>query len=57
MLAIWKAGGAYVALDPKVPVDRLHYMVKDAKVCVVITNQELQDKVNKKYYTNHTALH
>ena len=37
MIAIWKAGGAYVALNPKLPGDRLKYMVNKANASVVLT--------------------
>ncbi len=37
LLAIWKAGGAYLPLDPSYPGDRLAFMLVDAGVRVVIT--------------------
>lgn len=36
-LAIWKAGAAYLPLDPGYPVDRLNYMVEDASASHVLT--------------------
>jgi amino acid adenylation domain-containing protein len=39
-LAVLKAGGIYVALDPKYPADRLTYMAEDAKACFIITTME-----------------
>ncbi len=41
LLAILKAGGAYVPLDPAYPQERLAYMLQDAKVPVLLTQQEL----------------
>lgn len=41
LLAIWKAGAAYVPLDPAFPVERLSYMITDAEIAVVITQQSL----------------
>ena len=38
LLAIFKAGGAYLPLDPTYPRDRLVYMLTDAKPRVVITD-------------------
>ena len=43
LLGILKAGGAYVPLDPAYPKDRLRFMVKDAQVSVLVT----QEKVSK----------
>ena len=40
MIAVLKAGAAYVPLDPTHPSDRLHYMLEDAGVtCVLTVNQ------------------
>ncbi|MFC6015638.1 amino acid adenylation domain-containing protein, partial [Plantactinospora solaniradicis] len=36
LLAIWKAGGAYLPLDPDYPAERLSYMVSDSGASVVI---------------------
>ena len=41
--AIWKAGAAYVPLDPAFPVDRLAYMVEDAKLAATVTTSDLLD--------------
>ncbi|KAF7783783.1 hypothetical protein PRUB_a5355 [Pseudoalteromonas rubra] len=37
MLAILKAGGAYLPLDPDYPMERLEYMVDDAKVAQILS--------------------
>ena len=41
LLGILKAGGAYVPLDPAYPQERLAYMLQDAKVPVLLTQQNL----------------
>lgn len=41
ILAILKAGGAYVPLDPSYPIDRIGYMLEDAHVAVLLTQQSL----------------
>jgi natural product biosynthesis luciferase-like monooxygenase protein len=41
LLAIQKAGGAYLPLDPTYPKDRIAYMVEDAKVPVLLTQERL----------------
>ena len=40
-LAVMKAGGAYLPLDPKQPFERLAFMLKDARPLVVITRGDL----------------
>jgi amino acid adenylation domain-containing protein len=36
VLGIWKAGGAYLPLDPDYPAERLAWMVSDARLPVVV---------------------
>ena len=45
VLATWKAGAAYVPLDPAYPGERLAYMVEDAAPVVLLTQQPLRDLV------------
>ncbi len=45
MLAILKAGGAYVPLDPNYPPERLHFMLEDAGITVVLTQAEWADSL------------
>ncbi|HZG43595.1 MAG TPA: amino acid adenylation domain-containing protein, partial [Longimicrobium sp.] len=37
VLGIWKAGGAYLPLDPDYPAERLAWMASDARLPVVVT--------------------
>ncbi|MDZ8108279.1 MAG: amino acid adenylation domain-containing protein [Nostoc sp. DedQUE12a] len=41
LLAILKAGGAYLPLDPSLPQERLKFMLKDAQVSVLLTQEKL----------------
>jgi amino acid adenylation domain-containing protein len=41
LLAILKAGGAYVPLDPAYPADRIKYVLDDARVKVLLTQNSL----------------
>jgi amino acid adenylation domain-containing protein len=41
VLGILKAGGAYVPLDPAYPVERLAYMLEDARLSLVLTQEHL----------------
>ncbi|HWX21797.1 MAG TPA: MupA/Atu3671 family FMN-dependent luciferase-like monooxygenase [Candidatus Binatia bacterium] len=41
LLGILKAGGAYLPLDPAYPPERLAFMIKDAQVRVLLTQEHL----------------
>ncbi|HEY0607971.1 MAG TPA: condensation domain-containing protein, partial [Herpetosiphonaceae bacterium] len=41
LLAVLKAGGAYLPLDPALPAARLQYVLQDAQVPLVLTQQAL----------------
>jgi amino acid adenylation domain-containing protein/non-ribosomal peptide synthase protein (TIGR01720 family) len=45
ILGIWKAGGAYLPLDPAFPQERLAYMLADCGAGLVLTSRELVSKV------------
>ncbi|HWF05181.1 MAG TPA: amino acid adenylation domain-containing protein, partial [Candidatus Angelobacter sp.] len=44
LLAILKAGAAYVPLDPAYPLDRLQMMLEDAQAGVLVTQSSLADR-------------
>ncbi|WP_230458631.1 non-ribosomal peptide synthetase [Microcystis aeruginosa] len=41
LLGILKAGGAYLPLDPEYPSERLSFMLEDAQLSVLLTQQKL----------------
>jgi amino acid adenylation domain-containing protein len=41
LLAVLKAGGAYLPLDPTYPTERLAYMLEDANVVILLTQHHL----------------
>jgi amino acid adenylation domain-containing protein len=45
LLGVLKAGGAYVPLDPAYPRERLAFMLEDAKVPVLLTQQKLLESL------------
>ncbi|BAZ34001.1 amino acid adenylation domain-containing protein (plasmid) [Cylindrospermum sp. NIES-4074] len=45
LLAILKAGAAYVPLDPAYPQERLAFMLADATVPILLTQKQLIDKL------------
>ncbi|MDQ3702412.1 MAG: LLM class flavin-dependent oxidoreductase, partial [Chloroflexota bacterium] len=45
LLGIFKAGGAYLPLDPTYPPERLDFMVEDAAVRVLLTQERLTGRL------------
>jgi natural product biosynthesis luciferase-like monooxygenase protein len=45
ILGILKAGGVYLPLDPAYPQERLNFMLADARVPVLLTQQQLLEKL------------
>ena len=41
---ILKAGGAFLAIDPKYPDDRISYILSDSKAKLLVTKKEIADK-------------
>ncbi|OAI83685.1 non-ribosomal peptide synthetase, partial [Pseudomonas putida] len=47
LLAILKAGGAYVPLDPEYPLERLHYMIRDSGVRLLLSDTRLLEALGE----------
>jgi myxalamid-type nonribosomal peptide synthetase MxaA len=50
MLGILKAGGAYVPFDPHYPEERIAYMLHDAQITVLLTQQRLLHRATETIY-------
>ncbi|MEM6612981.1 MAG: amino acid adenylation domain-containing protein, partial [Cyanobacteria bacterium P01_C01_bin.72] len=51
LLAILKAGGCYISLDPNYPPERLNYIVKDTQLNILLTQTEYTEKLDKNNLT------
>ncbi|MGW1777494.1 amino acid adenylation domain-containing protein, partial [Streptomyces sp. NPDC002104] len=45
LLAVLKAGAAYLPIDPDYPADRIAYMLEDARPLLLVTSAELADRL------------
>lgn len=43
LLGILKSGGGYIPLDPDYPKERLHFVIQDARVSVVLTQSRIAE--------------
>jgi polyketide synthase PksN len=44
IIAVLKAGGAYLPIDPEHPEDRIAYILEDSETGIILTQPELADK-------------
>lgn len=47
LLGVWKAGAAYVALDPNYPMERLLYMAEAAQLTALITESNVAEGLSE----------
>jgi non-ribosomal peptide synthetase component F len=45
ILAVLKAGGAYLPIDPEYPTERIEYMLKDSNATICLTQSHLLGRV------------
>ncbi|HEX8619554.1 MAG TPA: amino acid adenylation domain-containing protein, partial [Thermoanaerobaculia bacterium] len=45
LLAVWKAGGAYLTIDPQYPHERIAFMLDDARVSLIVTDDRLRESL------------
>ena len=48
ILAVLKAGGSYIPIAVDYPKDRVQYMLEDSNASILLTNQNIRNKVDKK---------
>ncbi|RCJ27418.1 non-ribosomal peptide synthetase [Nostoc sp. ATCC 43529] len=46
ILAILKAGGVYIPLDPSYPVERLNFMLSDSQASILISHKQILEKLS-----------
>ena len=57
ILAVLKAGAAYVPIDPSYPEERIKYILEDTKTQIVVTNKMFQNRIEKIIYNqNYTEI-
>ncbi|MFP7234280.1 amino acid adenylation domain-containing protein [Bacillus subtilis] len=49
LLGIWKAGGAYMPLDPNVPTERLSFLLKDSQAAQLLIEEDLMSFIPPPY--------
>ncbi|WP_277343326.1 non-ribosomal peptide synthetase [Streptomyces sp. Tu 4128] len=47
MLAVLKAGGVYVPIDPEYPPDRIRYMIEDSDPALVLTTSDVDARIGE----------
>lgn len=45
IVAIQKAGGAYLAIDPEYPLERITYMLQDSHASLLLTSNSIKERV------------
>ncbi|MBD0378727.1 non-ribosomal peptide synthetase [Paenibacillus sedimenti] len=45
VLAVWKAGGTYLPIDPEYPDDRIQYMLEDSRAELLLSNRAIAGRV------------
>nr|WP_268893041.1 non-ribosomal peptide synthetase [Paenibacillus lutrae] len=49
LLAVWKAGGGYLPIDPEYPLERIRFMLEDSGAAVLLTDRSGPAEVEAAY--------
>ncbi len=52
ILAVLKAGGAYLPINPEYPEDRINYILEDSRATIVLTEQKYINKIKAENVIN-----
>ncbi|MFP3526315.1 AMP-binding protein, partial [Pantoea sp. SIMBA_072] len=47
LLAVLKAGGAYLPIDPEYPTERIQHILQDSSVNIIVCQEHLKNKFNR----------
>ncbi|MFD3262297.1 amino acid adenylation domain-containing protein [Paenibacillus lentus] len=47
VVAIWKAGGAFIPIDPKYPDERINYLISDSQCHLLLIQPSLMERFNR----------
>jgi len=53
MLAVLKAGGAYIPLDPEIPTERVNFIMEDANAKLIVTSDEILEHIGSQLNTHN----
>jgi len=55
IIAIWKAGCAYVPIDPHLPLERVEYILRDSGCRTIVTSTQILNKYSE-VFSNHILV-
>src|SRR4051794_15780232 len=46
ILGVWRRGGAYLPLDPQIPIERLRFLLADAAASLIVSQQSMKTVID-----------
>ncbi len=56
LMAVLKAGGAYLPIDPQYPEERIAYVLKDSAVSILLTRRSVMEQMSGKVYAGEIVF-